>query len=196
MASKRALSEVENVDVSPASKRQAIEPKSPKTATRDASEALIEAIKKAEEASLRAVKSATKRPKKLAVKIDKNTEWIFEKDWETGAPCIYMVFEKHIGKHADLPNEILGTFCTLTDANNFSRSHCAIFAERDDPKANFCEVMNLEGCIWWEFEDEKGEGRKVRIERCQIRPPGSVPVEDWGRPIGEPCLSRHNSEDS
>jgi hypothetical protein len=46
---KRPLSEVENTNSAPANKRQEIEPKSPKTAIRDASEALIEAIRKAED---------------------------------------------------------------------------------------------------------------------------------------------------
>jgi hypothetical protein len=68
---KRPLSEVENTNSAPVSKRQEVEPKSPKTAIRDASEALIEAIKQAEEVHLHPAKS---NPKNSPTKVSRHTQ--------------------------------------------------------------------------------------------------------------------------
>jgi hypothetical protein len=99
---KRPLSEVENTKSAPANKRQEIEPKSPKTAIRDASEALIEAIRKAEDVLSRPTESNPKTSsatvsngnKKQDVSADAAAGFEFQKDKPTGLPYIYLVLEK------------------------------------------------------------------------------------------------------
>jgi hypothetical protein len=59
LSQKRPLSEVENTNAARASKRANAEPKSPKTAIRDGTEALIEAIKAAEEVHFRLERTAS-----------------------------------------------------------------------------------------------------------------------------------------
>lgn len=108
---KRPLAEVENKDPAPASKRHEIEPKSPKTAIRDASEALIEAIKKAEEVQLhlaakdglrRAPTKGPKRAPKQTIKPDPDVNFNFEKDEPTGLPFVYIVMEKNVSNYTDI----------------------------------------------------------------------------------------------
>ncbi|PMD27180.1 hypothetical protein NA56DRAFT_743519 [Hyaloscypha hepaticicola] len=93
---KRPLSEVENTNSGPANKRQEIEPKSPKTAIRDASEALIEVIRKAEDIHSCPTKSNPKSSsvtvsngnKKQDVSADAAAGFEFEKDNPTGLTSI------------------------------------------------------------------------------------------------------------
>lgn len=214
LSRKRPLSEDENTSTAVTRKRQEIEPKSPKTAIRDASEALIEAIKKAEEVHLSLKKSApesnaeanlmsvTTREPKVAQKKDpkansKGAKFVFEKDAPTGLPYVYIVIER-VKVHSDeiLYDEVQRVYCTLEDANNFVREYCSIHAERDDPDAIFEEEMSAEGRISWSYEDENEDVTELRIEKCVINAPGSVPAKDWGRPIGAPCPPKEDSEDS
>ncbi|PMD43965.1 hypothetical protein L207DRAFT_508727 [Hyaloscypha variabilis F] len=203
---KRAISEVENV--SPARKRVNIEAKSPKTAIRDASEALIEAIKQAEEVHLHLAKdglitSQTKNPKGAARKggkaiaaVPESGDFEFEKDDSSGLPYVYIVLEKSLlNSTEEVGDEVLKTFASLDDANNFVRNHCADNAERDDPDAIFDEAMSPDGRISWSYEDESGYGTQLRIEKCKVNRPGSVPARNWGRPIGEPCPEKEESEE-
>lgn len=218
---KRPLDEVENE--SPGRKRVNIEQKSPKTAIRDASAALIIAIQKAEEVyqlppktiskddtktddeqikvevksgPSKGVKNTRKGPQKKDPKSDsKNPKFVLDRDEPTGLPYVYIVLEKTLQNVADiLCVDILGTFATLTDANNFVRNHCMIAAERDHPDANFFERTTDDGRISWEYLDDGDEGVEVSIEKCVIKAAGSEPVNDWGRPIGAPCPSKENSE--
>jgi hypothetical protein len=201
---KRPLSEVKNTNSAPASKRQEVEPKSPKTAIRVASEALIEAIRKAEEVHLHPAKSnpkssptkVSRHTQKQDVKADSKTaSWEFEKDKPTGLPYIYIVLEKSLIRSTEeLGEDVFSTFVTLQDANNFVRNYCADNAERDDPDALFSEDLSPDGRISWTYEDEKGYGTEIRIEKCVINAPGSIPAQDWGRPIGAPCPPKEDSE--
>ena len=95
---KRHLSEPE--DETPAKKRVNIEAKSPKTAIRDASEALIEAIKQAEEAYIQSKKNDSKRSQKMDPKVGPRKggkavpasgDFEFEKDKGSGLPYVYIV---------------------------------------------------------------------------------------------------------
>jgi hypothetical protein len=200
---KRPLSEVENTNSAPANKRQEIEPKSPKTAIRDASEALIEAIRKAEDVLSRPTDSNPKSSsatvsngnKKQDVSADAAAGFEFEKDKPTGLPYIYLVLEKTLDRRAnDSFTEVLSTFATLEDANNCVRIRCADYAERDDPDALFTEEMTLDGRISWTYEDDDEYEREVGVERFVINTPGSVPARDWGRPIGAPCPPKEDSD--
>ncbi|KAE9377720.1 hypothetical protein N431DRAFT_434865 [Stipitochalara longipes BDJ] len=197
---KRPLNEAENS--SPARKRVNIEAKSPKTAIRDASEALIEAIKQAEEVHLHQARDILKlsqtRNSKEALRKDRkpvpeSAGFEFEKNKSSGLPYVYIVLEKSlVNSTEELGEEVLGTFTTLEDANNL-RNHCAENAERDDPDAIFEEAMSADGRISWSYEDESGDGTQLRIENCIVNAPGSVPAQDWGRPIGEPCPEKEDS---
>jgi len=92
--------------------------------------------------------------------------------------------------------EILGTFVTLEDANNFVRNRCADKAVRDDPDAIFSEKMSADRRISWCYEDEDGYGTALRIDKRKMEASGSVPARDWGRPpIGGPCPKQEDSED-
>jgi hypothetical protein len=102
--------------------------------------------------------------------------------------------EKSLMKSEELSEDILSTFVTVQDANNFVRNYCADNAERDDPDALFSEDLSPDGRISWAYEDDQGYGTKIRIEKCVINAPGSVPAQDWGRPIGEPCPPKEDSE--
>jgi hypothetical protein len=201
---KRPLSEVENTKSAPANKRQEIEPKSPKTAIRDASEALIEAIRKAEDVLSRPTESNPKTSsatvsngnKKQDVSADAAAGFEFQKDKPTGLPYIYLVLEKTHDRRAiyGSDTEVLSTFATPEDANNCVRIRCADYAERDDPDALFTEEMTLDGRISWTYEDDEEYERQVWVERFVINTPGSVPAQDWGRPIGAPCPPKEDSE--
>ena len=200
---KRPLSEVENTNSGPANKRQEIELKSPKTAIRDASEALIEAIKKAEDIHSRPTKSNPKTfsatvsngNKKQDVSADAAAGFEFEKDKPTGLPYIYLAMERTIDwRTNDFDTEVLSTFATLEDANNHVRIRCADYAKRDDPDALFTEEMSLDGRISWPYEDDDQYEREVWVERFVINTPGSVPARDWGRPIGAPCPPKEDSD--
>jgi hypothetical protein len=90
---KRSLHEVANE--SPARKRVNIEAKSPKTAIRDASEALIEAIKQAEEVHLHPARIVPKAARGKGTKTDtESANFEFERDEPTGLPYIYIVMKK------------------------------------------------------------------------------------------------------
>ncbi len=201
---KRPLSEVENTNSGPANKRQEIEPKSPKTAIRDASEALIEAIRKAEDVLSHPTESSPENSsatvsngnKKQDVSADAAAGFEFEKDKPTGLPYIYLVLEKTHDRRAiyGSDTEVLSTFATLEDANNCVRIRCADYAERDDPDAFFTEEMTLDGRISWTYEDDDEYERNVWVERFVINIPGSVPAQDWGRPIGAPCPPKEDSD--
>jgi hypothetical protein len=139
---KRPLGEVGNTNSAPANKRQEIEPKSPKTAIRDASEALIEAIRKAEDIHSRPIKSTlksspatvSKGAKKQDVSADVAAGFEFEKDKPTGLPYIYIVLEKIRLRSIEYHDfKVLSTFASLEDANKYVRIRCARYAKRDDP---------------------------------------------------------------
>lgn len=200
---KRPLSEVENTNSAPANKRQEIEPKSPKTTIRDASEALIEAIRKAEDIYSRPTKSNSKSSpatvsdgaKKQDVSADAAASFEFVKDKPTGLPYVYLAMEKTIDRRAnDFDTEVLSTLATLEDANNYVRIRCADYAKRDDPDALFTEEMSHDGRISWTYEDDVQYEREAWVERFVINTPGSVPARDWGRPIGASCPPKQDSD--
>jgi hypothetical protein len=90
--------------------------------------------------------------------------------------------------------EVLSTFARLEDANNFVLVRCADYAERDDPDVLFTETVSLDGRTSWMYEDEDELQTAFGIEKCLINAPGSVPAQDWGRPIGAPSPSLEDSE--
>jgi hypothetical protein len=158
---------------------------------------LIEAIKKAEEVHLHQARIIPKAARKRGTETDtESANFEFKRDKPTGLPYIYIVMGKglvdSIEEHWE---DVLSTFVTLEDANNFVRNHCADNAERDDPDAIFGEGMSADGRISWCYEDENGNGTELRIEKCMINAPGSVPARDWSRPIGAPCPVKEDSED-
>jgi len=133
--------------------------------------------------------------KKQDVSADAAAAFEFEKDKSTSLPYIYIVLEEIRDRRTEYHDfEILSTFASLEDANNCVRIRCADYAERDDPDALFTERMSPDGRISWSYEDEDQLERDVTIEKCLINVPGSVPAQNWGRPIGAPCPSLEDSE--
>jgi hypothetical protein len=131
---------------------------------------LIEAIKQAEEVHLHPARIIPKAARKRGTETDtESANFEFEMDKPTGLPYIYIVMEKglvdSIEEHWE---DVLSTFVTLEDANNFVRNHCADNAERDDPDSIFGEGMSAVGRISWCYEDENGNGTELRIEKCII----------------------------
>jgi hypothetical protein len=197
---KRPVSEVEDTKGAPPSKRVDV-----KSSSKASETALRRAVKQPRTATPKKnlqgdTKSEIKikpktGPKNLPKRVLKAADFEFETDKPTGLPYIYIVLEKTLTNSTkELGEEVLSTFATLTDANNFVRNHCAENAERDDPYALFTEEMSTDGRISWTYEDENRCGTEVRIEKCVINAPGSVPVKDWGRPIGAPCPPEEDSE--
>lgn len=177
---KRALREVGDSNSIPPSKRQEIEPKSPKTATRDACEALIGAIKKAEDSieASRAQDQAPKATPRKSAKASsaKTIDFEFDKDKATGLPYIYIVVEKtSIDCGNDAEEAILSTFASLEGASNLAQSCSEKYSSQKGLDFTFSEDLSADGRISWQYEDENGFTIELRIEKCILNGRGSVP---------------------
>jgi len=42
--------------------------------------------------------------------------------------------------------------------------------------------------------DKDGFGIDAKVTKQAVKKPGTEPIRDWGRDIGEPCPSKENSE--
>lgn len=107
---------------------------------------------------------------------------------------VYAVKSTTVFENGGEYSEIETLYLTLEGANNRVRNECHKLADRDDPEADFEEGREEDGRIWWKSFDECGYGWEFQIEIMQLNMPGSEPVMDWGRDIGEPCPSKEDSD--
>ena len=188
MSSKRTSSVAALGSISPAKKRIAV-PKSPKTVIQDASAALVDAIKNAEEDIAHKQAQAAKQRE---IELRPETQEAERK--AASIPYVYLVQEMQFMNNEMLDIEIEGVFTTLEEANKCVRNHCYYHAERDDPDADFDEGMSADGGIWYDYKDDKGNGSEVKVLKKEVKGLGSEKVNNWGRDIGVPCPPKTDSE--
>lgn len=100
---KREASTIEDLSKAPPSKRRDVDPVSLETSIRDASAALIVAVKHAEEVSMKRLEAVTKEAKA-------RTDHIESAIGEQLPPYVYVVHEQTYIDHKECGTVILGVF--------------------------------------------------------------------------------------